>query len=136
MAVYTTVNVPPEVKRMLEERAGNRPIYRWLLDDVLKEPDTQKLVEMKLDAFQSKLDERLDKLEFKLDYRKESNKHTLLRRAGEIQGIYAALDKIDTSGDTRKFAVEESAGWQYDNREKFGLKPAEGVFIPPEKNES
>ena len=145
----THIRVDQDLKELIEKKAGDLSINKFLRDLIHMAGDGDQIamqslkgeftfgdVKASIDTMRRSLDERLSKLESKLEYRKESDKHTHLRRAGEIHGIYKALDRLDSSGETSKLAQEEAAGWQYDNREKFGLKPAEGVFIPPEKNES
>ena len=66
--MQTTVSMPPEVKKLLDERAGNRPIYRMLLEDFLHEPDTDQLIKLKFKAVEQKIGDRLEKIEKKLDH--------------------------------------------------------------------
>lgn len=59
MGKYSTIAIPHNIKKALEERAGERPIFQMLNDEFLHEPDTDKLIERKFD----KLDKRINYLE-------------------------------------------------------------------------
>lgn len=60
---YSSIAVPHDLKKALEERAGDRPIFRMLAEDFLGEPDTDKLIETKFKVTDEKLDAINDAIE-------------------------------------------------------------------------
>lgn len=59
----TVVRIPVDVLDKLKERAGSRPIGQMIAEDFLHEPDIQRLMEIRFDH----LNERLDTLEKKFE---------------------------------------------------------------------
>ena len=142
----THIRVDQDLKELIEKKAGDLSINKFLRDLIHMAGDGDQIamqslkgeftfgdVKASIDTMRRSLSlgERLGKLESKLEYQKASNKHYILRKASEIYGIHQALLKMDPSGDTLKLAIEKAAGWEYDHRENFGLKPAEFTFTPP-----
>jgi hypothetical protein len=111
----TTVSMPPEVKKLLDERAGERPIYRMLLEEFLHEPDMQKLMEIRFDH----LNERLDNLEKQFNLFREVQHEiheTQLKAFTELQdgikqafeGLIAQVNVVSKSLESRILQDEAS----------------------------
>lgn len=50
--ISTHIRVPVDVKKMLEERAGSRPLGEMLREDFLGEPDIMKLLDIRFKSLE------------------------------------------------------------------------------------
>lgn len=81
------IRVPLEVKEKLEERAAGRPIHKMISEDFLHEPDTEKLIKIKFDAIDSKLNEIKEQIEYLATIE-------IVRETAEKEGLPIDPDKI------------------------------------------
>lgn len=141
----THIRVGKELKERLNKQRGDMSITKYLnglveiamsqdktLSLLLKDDFTLNDVKVSIDALRRSFDSRLEGLKNSIDMLKMAMKHEALKTEADIYGIHMVLKKLDPSEELLKSALKESAGYEWDNREKFGLKPIEHEFKPPE----
>lgn len=124
--VRTTVTMPEDVKRMLDERAGGRPIYKMLIEDFLHEPDTLSLVKLKIEETEKRITERVDIIERKCDILLQTQKAMMTRvEQGFDEVMRNVFNLIACSAMTMDVVDHAHPGQSYKDA-ILGQAPAEG----------